>query len=165
MPLLLFYELGVGIYLLGGRAAGEPLEERVCEYGDPSVLISLCGTTPFPAGVVVNAAPVEIPAIDAAGDAWIANAFFPGCVTKISPSGTFLSGSSGYTGGGMNTPRGVAIDSSGNAWVADPLGSSVQELSGTTGGSLSRSSGYSSGGLDLPQQMAIDASGNVWLSR
>jgi len=59
-------------------------------------------------------------AIDAAGDAWVAN-FSANTVTELSPTGAFLSGASGYSGGSMSAPIEVAIDLSGNAWVANTL--------------------------------------------
>jgi hypothetical protein len=54
-------------------------------------------------------------------------------LSEFSSSGTALSGSSGYTGGGLNTPVDVAVDSSGNVWVSDypdiGLGNSLSKFS------------------------------------
>jgi len=55
-------------------------------------------------------------AIDGSGNAWIAN-WSSVNVTELSSSGSILSGASGYTGGGLDSPISVAIDGSGNVWV------------------------------------------------
>ena len=43
-------------------------------------------------------------------------------------NGTALSGPSGFTGGGLNSPKGVAIDHSGNIWLANNGGASLSEF-------------------------------------
>ena len=60
-------------------------------------------------------------AIDGAGNAWITNSMVGNSVAKLSPTGLVLSGSGGFTGGGLSEPNGIAIDGSGNAWVANKL--------------------------------------------
>jgi DNA-binding beta-propeller fold protein YncE len=40
-----------------------------------------------------------------------------------------LSGTTGFIGGGLLGPKGIAIDKSGNAWIANAGGSSVVKLS------------------------------------
>ena len=111
-------------------------------------------------------------AIDNSGNAWITN----GCatlayctsytsVTELSSSGAVLSGTNGYTGGGLNLPWGIAIDGSGDAWATNEQGNTVTELS-NSGTILSDSGGgaYQAGGLNAPQAIAIDSSGNAWIS-
>ena len=101
-------------------------------------------------------------AIDGSGNAWVANEFSPGSVTKLSSSGSILSGAGGYTGGGMDEPSGIAIDGSGNAWVANYAGS-VTKLS-SSGSILSGTSGFPAGGLiGYSTGITIDGSGNVWI--
>jgi len=46
-------------------------------------------------------------------------------IAEFSNLGAVLSGS-GFTGGGLSSPEGIAIDSSGNAWVADYAGLVVE---------------------------------------
>ena len=76
-------------------------------------------------------------AIDGSGNAWIANYASSnsvnsgkGSVTELSSSGTVLSGASGYIGGGLNVPFGIAIDGSGNAWIENYNNNSVTEFIG-----------------------------------
>ena len=83
-------------------------------------------------------------------------------VDVLSPTGSALSPASGFTGGGLNVPDGVAIDASGNVWVADG-GAGVTELS-PNGSALSPANGFRGGGLNFPDGIAIDGSGNVWVA-
>jgi sugar lactone lactonase YvrE len=105
-------------------------------------------------------------AIDAAGDAWVANQASPSNntvydVTELSPTGSFLSGTSGYTTASLNEPYGIAIDLGGNAWVTNFTGSSVTKLS-PSGSNLS-AAGYT-GTLNEPNSVAIDAGGDAWVT-
>ena len=84
-------------------------------------------------------------------------------MTELSNSGTPISGSGGYTGGGINDSESLASDSANNIWVSNedaPVGS-ISELN-SVGTPVSPSSGFEGGGLDDPIGIAIDASGNVW---
>jgi streptogramin lyase len=106
-------------------------------------------------------------AIDAAGDAWIANQSSPHnngiyYVTELSSSGSVLSGTNGYTTASLNEPYGIAIDHSGNAWVTNFTGGSVTELS-PSGSNLSGTGGFT-GTLDEPDSVAIDAFGSAWVT-
>ena len=106
-------------------------------------------------------------AIDAAGDAWVANQASPTNnsvydVTELSSTGSVLSGTSGYTTASLNEPYGIAIDHSGNAWVTNFTGKSVTKLS-PTGSNLSGTTGYT-GTLDEPDSVAIDAYGSAWVT-
>ena len=99
-------------------------------------------------------------AIDASGNAWIANPITGAGVAKLSPLGASLSGSVGFLSGGLNGPAALAIDLFGNAWVGDGGATAVMKLS-PSGSPLSGNSGYtvsvSVGGV------AIEPSGNVWV--
>jgi streptogramin lyase len=102
-------------------------------------------------------------AIDAGGNVWFTNNVYgsPASVTELSSNGAVLSGSSGYSGGGLSAPTGVAIDPSGNAWVSSR--SNVVEFSGS-GSILSGTSGYTGGGLTTPSAIAVDGQGNAWVT-
>ncbi len=65
-----------------------------------------------------------------------------------------------YTGGGLNSPQGIAIDGSGDVWTANTGNSTLSEFS--PGGATISGSGYTGGGLAFPWKIAIDSSGNVW---
>jgi len=99
-------------------------------------------------------------AIDASGDAWVANAE-GNSVIKLSPSGSVLSGMTGYTGGGLNGPAVIAIDGAGSAWVMSP-DYGISEFS-NTGVPLSPSTGYIPG-VSGTTSIALDGSGDVWIS-
>lgn len=100
-------------------------------------------------------------AIDAAGNAWVANST-GNSVTKFSSLGVAASGSP-FTGGGLTTPYSVAVDATGDAWVTNSGASSVTELS-STGSFMSGTSGYAVGGVNHPRGIAIDGAGNVWVT-
>ena len=115
---------------------------------------------------VVGQGPTSI-AIDSADNVWSAN-FYANSVGLVSSSGTVLSGG-GYTGGGMNAPRGIAVDGNGNAWVASERGSSLAEFSSASssahGNLLSPGGGWGADAQLLePYSLAIDAAGNIWVS-
>jgi hypothetical protein len=101
-------------------------------------------------------------AIDSSGNAWIAN-FGDNSVTELSSAGVNLSGTNGFTGGGLNGPEGIAIDSSDNAWVTNGTGNSVTKLS-SSGVPISPSSGYTGGALNGPRAIAVDGAGNAWIA-
>jgi len=78
-------------------------------------------------------------------------------------SGVALTGSSGFTGGGVGTiagALGLAFDSSGDMWVASSHG--VSEF--TRQGIAVNSTAYTSGGVSNPQAIAIDGAGLVWVA-
>ena len=101
-------------------------------------------------------------AIDAAGNVWVTNES-GASVTELSPVGAVLSGTTGFTGGGLLGPKGIAIDRSGNAWIANAGGSSVVELS-PAGSVLSGTGGFTGGGIDAPVALALDSQTNVWVA-
>ena len=106
-------------------------------------------------------------AIDANGDAWIAN-YVGSSVTRLTSTGSVYAT---YTGGAVFEPSSIAIDGSGSAWLADnfagdPNGSGNGQVtkitaSGTYPGG---SAGYTTGGINLPFATAIDGSGDVWIT-
>jgi streptogramin lyase len=100
-------------------------------------------------------------AIDGLGDAWLANYSNPS-VTEISSSGSILSGTSGYTGGGLDQSAGVAVDGSGSVWITNQGNGSVTKLS-NSGAILSGANGFTST-FNGRQGIAIDSSGNAWVA-
>lgn len=101
-------------------------------------------------------------AIDASGNVWVTNET-GASVTKLSGIGAVLSGTTGFTGGGLLGPKGIAVDRSGNAWIANTGGSSVVELS-PTGSVLSGTTGFTAGGIDAPVAIALDSHSNAYVA-
>jgi len=101
-------------------------------------------------------------AIDAGGNAWVANSG-NNSLSEFSAGGTALTGNSGYTGGGLDQPFGIAIDASGNVWVGNGASEGLSKFS-SAGTALSGSAGYTGGGLNGSTGLAIDSSGNVWVA-
>jgi streptogramin lyase len=100
-------------------------------------------------------------AIDAAGNVWKPN-YGNNTLTELNPLGAPLSGSGGFTGGGLSTPANVAVDLSGNIWVGNFAGNSVSKFAAT--GIHVAGSPFSGGGISSPANLAVDASGNVWIA-
>ncbi len=101
-------------------------------------------------------------AIDASGNVWVTNET-GASITKMNGLGTVLSGTTGFTGGGLLGPKGIAVDKSGNAWIANAGGSSIVEL-GPSGTVLSGTTGFTGGGIDAPVALALDSQTNVWVA-
>jgi streptogramin lyase len=104
-------------------------------------------------------------AIDANGSLWMANTISNGLVNRVvelSSGGSVISGTNGYTGGGLSFPRHIAVDGSGHAWVTNHNAGSLTELS-NSGTAISTANGFYAGGAS-PDQIAIDGSGNVWIT-
>jgi hypothetical protein len=99
-------------------------------------------------------------AIDASGNAWVANAA-GNSVSELTSLGTVSTGSP-FTDGGLNTPISIAIDGTGNAWVANeyPYSTGITEL--TSAGTAVNGSPFTGGDLNEPEGIAIDGLGNAW---
>ncbi len=111
-------------------------------------------------------------ACDVSGDIWVANTAGSVLnddglsVSEFSTSGSALSPSSGWTGGGIDAPQTVAIDHNGNIWVADP--GALSELN-SAGTALSTASAGGHGYTDVPvgtNNVVVDGNDHIWaLSR
>jgi streptogramin lyase len=97
-------------------------------------------------------------AIDANGNAWIANSASDN-VTQLSPTGA---ASSFATGGTNSNTLSIAVDLAGNIWTGNTalLSSTATELSPS--GSVLNSLTFS--GVASPTGIAVDASDNAWFS-
>lgn len=104
-------------------------------------------------------------AVDANNNAWIPNepaGGNGGSITVFNSSGQPISGSGGFTAGGLDYPVAIAIDTDGSAWAVDNGNSHISHLS-SSGASLAGSTGYSDTSFAYPAALAIDASHNVWI--
>ncbi len=107
-------------------------------------------------------------AIDASGNAWVANC--PSCqpssgtdsIVGFNPGGGVLSGASGYTAG-IHKPQALAFDLLGNLWSTNiAAGAKLDEVVKQTGGGLAFAFNDATiGGL---QGIAIDSSNNAWVT-
>ena len=133
------------------------------------------GITAFPGGLLAQPNDFTLPiqltssdmnaprsvAIDGSGNAWVANSGHSS-VTEFSSSGSVLSGTSGWTGGGLFNPQSIAIDLQGNAWATNFSNNSVTKL--VVSGSTVTSTQFSPTSLSEPFGVAVDGTGNVWVS-
>ncbi|MGO9336295.1 MAG: hypothetical protein ACLPY1_02185 [Terracidiphilus sp.] len=104
------------------------------------------------------------------GHVWIAN-YFTSSISEleINSGGTATVISSGYTGGGINHPNGIAVDGSGNVWATNWDGKTLTELQGASGANpgqpVSPASGFGAdASLLKPYGIAFDSSGSIWVS-
>lgn len=105
----------------------------------------------------------QIPAVDAAGNIWVPNAFdngFGSSLSEFSPVGAPLSPAAGYTGGGLSYPEAAAVDLTGNVWTANEGNASVSEFS--SNGTPLSGSGFTMTGMFYPYDIAVDGTGNVF---
>jgi streptogramin lyase len=109
-------------------------------------------------------------AIDIHNNIWFANEQSAsgvnsglGTVTVLSSSGLPLSGSSGYSAGGIYFPLGVTADPNGNMWIVN-YGNSTVTLLNSSGASLSGSAGWGRTALSFPVALAVDSSHNAWVA-
>jgi hypothetical protein len=114
-------------------------------------------------------------AIDSQNNIWIPNEDSPsginsklGTVTVLNSSGQPLSGSTGYSTGGLNYPVSIAVDTNGTSWVVD-YGNSHVTLLNSSGQPLSGSTGYAppiapDSGFAFPVAVVVDANHNGWVA-
>jgi DNA-binding beta-propeller fold protein YncE len=98
-------------------------------------------------------------AIDAGGDAWIAD---NSQVTEFTGLGGLAAGSP-FSPPASPIPTAVAIDGAGNAWITEVANDSLIEMS-NAGAVLSGATGIEPNPAVVPEAVAVDGSGNVWYS-
>jgi hypothetical protein len=128
-----------------------------------NIVSPVFGTVGYAAGGLVNGYGI---AIDASGNVWAgcnnggATANQPyvpgsgGCIVELDSSGTVLSGASGFTGGGLDGPIGIAVDTVGHVWTTNNGNSSVSEFN-SSGTPISPSNGFGGGGVLVPWGIAL----------
>ena len=138
-----------GVHGLYGLAAGATVYAPALSVEPPDWTLAM---TYAGGGLIApTAAGVQGPtalAIDAGGEAWVAN--YGGVLSAFSPVGVPLF-ASGLTGGGMGDSYGLAIGPTGDVWVSNTDANSVTVWSaaGAVVGT------YATGGLDHPLGVAI----------
>lgn len=101
-------------------------------------------------------------AIDSSDNIWFVSNK-NNAIGKSDKTGTAISPSGGYTGGGLDGPAGIAIDGSNRVWTANRDGNSLSAFT-SAGTAITPSTGYQADGISNPRGIAIDGSGNVWLT-
>lgn len=139
---------------------------------DSVVKFSSAGAPLSPAPNGYTGGGLDLPgliAVDSHGNVWVANALPEpsstqhGSVTKLSSGGEALSPATGYTGGGIFQPTGIAIDANDNVWVTDFYsGQGPTTKLDNNGNPLSPATGYPAGTSIGGTAVAIDAGGHVW---
>lgn len=136
---------------------------------------------------IVTAQQPEFPAIDHAGNAWVAVQETNSVIYKVTPTGTHTTLTSSGTGAELTSTFGAAVDGNGNVWFANRCGNygacggtagenTVFVINGANNKAISPSTNYYPeaqypatsntftrilyGALNL----AIDPSGNVWVT-
>ena len=108
-------------------------------------------------------------AIDPSNNVWITDESSLGvnnnlgAVTVLSPNGQPISGTTGFSSGGLNYPVALAIDPNGTTWVVD-YGNSHLTVLNSSGQPVSGASGYFSNLFAFPVAIALDASHNAWVA-
>ena len=122
-------------------------------------------------------------AIDPLGNAWVAdsnnNLTEFSSISPYTVAGELLSGSNGFTGGGLQSEvLGIAADGSGNVWAVSSSGvfgasgvlsefaganTTVNQVPQANGTPLSSSNGYTTGIGNPSGAIAVDNSGTVWM--
>jgi streptogramin lyase len=140
----------------------------VANYFDVASLFSPLGTPLQPQGITGFGLSASYGlAVDANDNAWIPNEPNTGVkgnsVTVLTAAGQSLSGSGGFTAGGLNYPTSVAIDTDTTVWVVDYGNSHVTHLS-SLGQALSGAAGYTSPLFAFPVAGVVDGSHNFWVA-
>jgi sugar lactone lactonase YvrE len=142
----------------------------VSTYSGPVAEFSTTGTPIFPSGITGGGLlKSDALAVDPQGNIWVPDGGSPsvngdfGSVTELSSTGEVLSGTTGFSSGGISYPTALAIDTNGTVWIPD-YGNSRVTLLSNTGQPLSGASGYQSLQFSFPLAVAIDANHNGWIA-
>ncbi|HEX3373933.1 MAG TPA: hypothetical protein VHS13_06955 [Edaphobacter sp.] len=102
------------------------------------------------------------PAIDSMGNIWVP-AYGNNTLFEFDPTGAILSGTNGFTDGGLKLPYSIAIDSHDNPWVVNfgPVNASTVSKFSTTGAALVSTPYPCDTQCFFP---AFDAAQNLWIS-
>jgi hypothetical protein len=147
---------GLGIDSLGNV--------RVASYFSAASFFTNTGTPTIPAGITGNNLFDSYGlAVDQNDNSWIPNEQTNGSinaglgtVTVLNSAGQSVSGSTGFSQGGLNYPVAITIDGSGTSWVVD-YGNSHLTLLGNSGTPLSGTTGYTSSQLAFPVAVGVDS--------
>lgn len=108
--------------------------------------------------------------IDRNSDVWVTNEHSPygvnqgqGSVTELTPDGIPISGTSGYTQGGINFPVAIAADPNGDIWTVNYSDATVTLYQHPATGVLASKIG-AVGKIAFPNGIAIDANHNAWVT-
>jgi hypothetical protein len=106
-------------------------------------------------------------AIDGSGNVWTANQDLSGInsghgsVSEFTSSGAALSGTLGYSAGGIYYPQALATDTDGSVWVVNYGNSTITHL---TASGAAASGALSAASIEFPDAVAVDANHNAWVA-
>jgi len=136
---------------------------RVASYFSTASFFTNTGTASVPNGVTGNNLLNSYGlAVDQNDNSWIPNEQSPGIngnlgtVVVLNGAGQPVSGTTGFSQGGLNFPVSIAIDTSGTSWVVD-YGNSHLTLMSNSGTPLSGTAGYTSSGFEFPVAVTVDS--------
>jgi sugar lactone lactonase YvrE len=142
----------------------------VSTYSGPVAEFSTTGTPMFASGITGGGLlKSDALAVDPQGNVWVPDGGSPsvngdfGSVTELSSTGQVLSGTTGFSAGGISYPTAIAIDTNGTVWIPD-YGNSRVTLLSSAGQPLSGTGGYQSLQFSFPLAVAIDANHNGWIA-
>ncbi len=143
----------------------------VASYSGVVSAFSPTGTPIFPTGLTGFGLSESYGlAIDPSDNIWVTDEASPasvnggyGSVTVLTSTGASLSGTTGFSSGGLNYPVAIALDTNNTAWAVD-YGNSHLTLLSPTGVPLSGSAGYFSSLFAFPTAIAIDGAHNAWVA-
>jgi sugar lactone lactonase YvrE len=161
---------GGGIDVPSGLGIDSAGNIWVASYAGVASKFSNTGYPVFASGITGNGLmSLYSLAVDAQDNVWIPNQQSTsvngglGSVTVLNSSGQPLSGSDGYSSGGIYFPQAIAIDTNGTVWIVNNGNSSLTLLS-STGQPLSGAKGYTSTQFGFPIAVAIDGNHNGWVA-
>jgi streptogramin lyase len=101
-------------------------------------------------------------AIDSSDNVWFVGNK-SNAIGKSDKTGTPISPTGGYTGGGLSAPSGIAIDGANRVWIANRNNNSISAFT-SAGAPVTPATGYTADGVSAPRGIAIDGSGNIWIT-
>ncbi|HEY6374801.1 MAG TPA: NHL repeat-containing protein [Edaphobacter sp.] len=167
---------GGGLFEPGGLGIDSMGNVWVSNYIDSTGTVGVVskfsptGTPIFPAGILASGLSSSYGlAIDVSDNVWIPYEQSPsnlnrglGAVSVLNSNGQSISGSTGYSTGGLFYPIAVSIDPNGTAWVVNYGNAHLTQYS-STGQVLSGDTGLFAPSFAFPAAIVVDANHNAWI--
>jgi streptogramin lyase len=145
--------------LYGLMGAGAPFQPSLSA-APKDFTLSVTFQVPGMGNPTANGTHAHNVAIDASGNIWSSNDQ-NNTLGVANTLGAPISGATGYTGNGLNTPSGVAVDNAGQVYVTNAGASTVSVFTST--GAARAVNPILPAGLH-PKDAAVDINSNVWIT-